>query len=636
MIENLKSQLKISLKRNGQFVSTNTSHKEENCVEKMQTDFIKIGTDCERTYVYGLNNKTIIIYTKKNSTTKIGETILENDKILRREAEETKDKYIIYRKEEYSKKQVLRTRLLLIYPKGGERKRPERFCYESYDRYGKINFCATNIDDSSISAGHGDYVRYIYKDGMVYSKEVHSAKSYVYGHLSNRPPALYSKGGNLETRFVYTSQGLKKETGFKRTDVNQKPVMIISDRDDVAKFVDLLSAESTDIAVNEKCAIFSDSSCRVEQQEILFEEILKINKNKKENISNQGNGCVIVDVQVDQLEELLKNLEPEKSYEIRVHGRLHLNCGEDCTSLFSKNLNKTYLKIILDLENCDVDGVEFLHFKNCISLYVLILPKNISRINELIFKNCSNLFRIELSSKIESIQSRAFDDCPKIDFAIIPRDNITFNDLVYNSELLDEKSFFNATNVSHLYPSYNDSNYCSFNYFGVIQLPKLFVNGVVASEYAKDLADDVNRNIYELKYLLEGSAFLENNNLWECENNLYSDLGVTGVDAIKEFLQQNKVEEKYKDVFVDKIPLIPYNWRAKFRRDGNLLNPDVNVIYERLIGSIKARESLRQLHCPSFMLQTEDNRIQSILIKLANNSYYKNAMWFLKKSLGKF
>lgn len=111
-----------------------------------------------------------------------------------------------------------------------------------------MEFCTTNINDPSISNQEGDFVRYIYNNGMLYSKEVYSGVTYKFGSLGNRgfslnendegeyecvlfsnknvyPPVITSNGGNLNARYIREINHLVKETGFKRT---EKPLLIVS------------------------------------------------------------------------------------------------------------------------------------------------------------------------------------------------------------------------------------------------------------------------------------------------------------------------------------------------------------------------------------------------------------------------
>lgn len=74
-----------------------------------------------------------------------------------------------------------------------------------YNKDGQMEFCATNINDSSISNHEGDFVLYIYENGRLFSKEIYAGKDYRFGSLGRGgfyPPVITSTGGTLNVRYV--------------------------------------------------------------------------------------------------------------------------------------------------------------------------------------------------------------------------------------------------------------------------------------------------------------------------------------------------------------------------------------------------------------------------------------------------
>lgn len=510
MNNELRSKFRISLKRDGKIVSTNNDLLKRNESERetpfediYQAEFTKITSCADITIIHDYPKKEIY-FTPKNSLTLLAKTILEDEKILRREYVETIGNYVFFHKEEFSKKQVVRKRLLLIYPKNGTKDNPTHFCYESYNKFGVIDFCATNIKDPSISNCQENYIRYIYDNGNVVSKEIYSGSEFYYRHLTNAPPSLYCRQGNLIERYIYSSKTLYHEINFKRTDTSKYPVMIISDKNDITKFVNLSSANTSVVDSAVHGTIFEDLKCRIHYQKKFFEESVQ---NEIHDSSNQ----------------------PEP---------------------------------------------------------LQIIPKD------------------------------------------VPNDFLT-----YDCAALQAKAFYKIAQPEKL----SNLNWCrtlpnSMDLWGYIPLPQTYVNGLIVTEFATEFRNDVKRNAYELQCLMDGSACLFNNQLYRLGKYDCQEGYKTGTDAIYELLKQNNVEEKYKNIFIDKVPLIPNKWRTKSQENAT----NINLVYEKLLSDIHCRENLQEMGSPRFMLSQYDNRIQKRLIELSNNSLYKDAMRYQKNTLKKF
>jgi hypothetical protein len=194
---------------------------------------------------------------------------LQNNSVVAASNSEPYGGTFIHRSESFLNSGFLKQRMLRIYTKRRFRAELTHFCYELYNKDGQMEFCATNISDSSISIQEGDFVRYIYENGKIYSKEVYAGKEYRFERIGNGgfyPPVLTCVGGELNARYVRKNDHFIRESGFQRTN---NPLMIIGNKYGAGTFVDLNSFLFERSVVDNRM-ILEGTMCRVHIQEDLF------------------------------------------------------------------------------------------------------------------------------------------------------------------------------------------------------------------------------------------------------------------------------------------------------------------------------------------------------------------------------
>ena len=204
----------------------------------------------------------------------VGQVFLLNNRVTIASNSERYGDVYIHRSENFLNSGFLKSRMLRVYTKGRFRSELTHFSYELYNKDGQMEFCTTNINDSSISNHEGDYVRYIYENGKLYSKEVYAGKEYKFGKLGNSgfyPPVITSIGGTLNVRYVGENGHLVKETGFRRT---ENPLMIVGNKNGAGTFV-YLNGGSVNRCVVDDWSILNDTTCRVHMQEKLFKNSVR-------------------------------------------------------------------------------------------------------------------------------------------------------------------------------------------------------------------------------------------------------------------------------------------------------------------------------------------------------------------------
>lgn len=301
MTPDFKKMLKVTLKRNGKEVSSsqnNTGKKEEQkdtfgipsqiinqnsfvnvarilLKTPYKSEFIRFSSNCRAELDSAPDRKDCVKYFNSLSE-EIGRIYLQNNHIAAACNAEQYGYTYIHRSENFLSSGLLKERMLRVYSKGRFRADLTHFCYESYNKDGQMEFCATNINDSSISKHEGDFVRYIYENGNLHSKEIYAGKEYKFGKLGNKgfyPPVLTSLGGNLNVRYICENANLIKETGFQRTD---NPLMIIGNKYGADTFV-YLNGGGANRCVVDDLSVMNDAMCRVHIQENLFRNSVRNN-----------------------------------------------------------------------------------------------------------------------------------------------------------------------------------------------------------------------------------------------------------------------------------------------------------------------------------------------------------------------
>jgi hypothetical protein len=299
MTPDFKKMFKVTLKRDGKDISSN----QNNVVEKTdqtsslglptqmlnrnafvdiaqvllrtpyKSEFVQFGSNCRAELDSTPGRKDCVRYYNALSE-EIGQVYLQNNRVVATSNSEQYGYTYIHRSENFLNSGFLKSRMLRVYTKGRFRSELTHFCYELYNKDGQMEFCTTNINDPSISNHEGDFVRYIYENGKLYSKEVYAGKEYKFGKLGNNsfyPPVITSIGGNLNVRYVCENGHLVKETGFQRT---ENPLMIIGNKNGAETFV-YLNGGSVNRCIVDDMSVLNDTMCRVHMQENLFKNSIR-------------------------------------------------------------------------------------------------------------------------------------------------------------------------------------------------------------------------------------------------------------------------------------------------------------------------------------------------------------------------
>ena len=198
----------VTLKRDGQIVSqkkgnsaTKTfpidEHKklttEPNAPNFIKFDVQKYGT----AKIVRDDTISSVQYYNKKTVELVGEVVYENGNVKSAWIEEQLGKYIIKREESFLQSGKPEKKRLLIYTRGYNFNNLVHFSFEKYKNV-DLDFFATSIDDPAISNGEGDYVRYLYFNRNVKTKEVFKGNDFRYKFLSDYEsakkvpkPALY-------------------------------------------------------------------------------------------------------------------------------------------------------------------------------------------------------------------------------------------------------------------------------------------------------------------------------------------------------------------------------------------------------------------------------------------------------------
>ena len=291
MTPDFKKMFKVTLKRDGKDVSSNKKELENQSVPKIsvsseqpivgksfsetvaqkllrepyKSEFIQFSADCLAKLNATQSKKDCVSYLNANGD-EVGQVYLQNNHIVAVSNSEPYGGTFIHRSESFLNSGFLKQRMLRVYTKRRFQAELTHFCYELYNKDGQMEFCATNIDDSSISNHEGDFVRYIYEKGEICSKEVYAGKEYKFGSIgrgSFYPPVLTSIGGNLNVRYIRENGHLVREMGFRRTN---NPLLIIGNKSGAESFVNLISFRINRCNVDD-LSVLNDSMCRVHVQE---------------------------------------------------------------------------------------------------------------------------------------------------------------------------------------------------------------------------------------------------------------------------------------------------------------------------------------------------------------------------------
>lgn len=590
--------------------------------EPYKSEFIQFDPECNHTLVFDSESNYSVIYSKKSSSTEIGRVRISNNKIYEVSCNETIDNFSIKRLECYLKSGQLNKRRLLIY----QNDRLIHFCFEIY-KNNLLDFCATSINDKSISNGTGNYVRYIYNNGKICHKEIFSGTNYKYDFLgyNHMPPVIYSIGGNLEIRYTQDWNSIRKATNFTR--FNDFPV-IVSSKNGLEKIVDLYNVTSTHEQKSDLYEIMDDSACRVHWQEKLFKK--HIESIKQKNDLKNSNLFIEYNINAEKLEETLCSLErgTNKTYHIVVHGH---SGYYNLNRIFNNYLKEDDLHVNIDLSDCDSEEIGSINFQNCTALRWLALPSNMCGSIYRIFDNCPNLGYIKIPENISHVERGIFDKCRDFCFSIGVR-KFRPECLIYSDEQLKIASDFEIESNGDLYNTtsliYKDH---PFDYLGYISLPKPYINGLILTDCGEDFRKCTNTNIYELNSLLKERLHLAENIFISKDHSSEFHNSITGFDAILKLKNNNNnLNFIWDKIVIDTVPVISYAWRTRYYENSILQNPYINILYEKLLNKIDYR--CRNSYLPSSLLKNTDLEIQSILNELACNYTYKIAMWYLYTS----
>ncbi len=253
-----------------------------------QSEYIRIDSNCSAKLEQIPGKMDRVQYLNADFK-EVGKVYIQNNRVFAAQNVQQYENSFIRRSESFFNSGALKERMFRVYSGDRFRKYLTHFCYELYNKDGQMEFCTTNINDPSILNQEGDFVRYIYNNGMLYSKEVYSGGDYKFGSLGNRnfslsendedeyeygsssnknvyPPVITSNGGNLNARYIRGINHLVKETGFRRT---EKPLLIVSNKNGAEAFVYLNSTRISRFIVDD-LSILDDTMCRVCWQEKLF------------------------------------------------------------------------------------------------------------------------------------------------------------------------------------------------------------------------------------------------------------------------------------------------------------------------------------------------------------------------------
>lgn len=562
-------------------------------------------------------------YYNRKTGEQVGEVLYDNGKIKRAWIEEKTGNYIINREETFLQSGRPEKRRLLIYVQ----KNYLELIHFSFEKYkdGYLDLFATSINDPAISSGDGDYVRYLYRNGKVLTKEIFKGNEFRYKHLSNFEsakrvpiPVLYCVQGDLAIRYTTEYSCIRKETDFKRSGM---PCMIIESRLDTENFVDINSAHVDYIPLYEQGDILNDSTCKIATQYNNFQKTATETKSQPNN-----NDTIEYDINANEIEDFLNKLDAkeENFYRIKIHGTLYLSDYKDCISIFSNTLDNPKVFIVLDMSDCKIINPEYLYFENCPSLRNVTFPNGFSYLKQDSILNCPNLYNVTLPKSIEQVDAGAFDGCRLFRFFL--NAPVSYTSLIYSSL---KKQCRNAYSNNSIYPDrFTPTDKPQFNNFGFIELPKTFINGVVVTPYATDFQKDIGLSPYELKSLLTEQCWLVGNNLTTLNYaTTAKSSGITpftGADAIKELMNRKQIAERYSNLLINEVPIVPYNWRTKYVQNGIPKDTYLNQLYSNLLNKTRSSQTM--------YFSFYDKEIQKLLIEIAENSFYQSAMWYLKKA----
>lgn len=170
-------------------------------------------------------------YFDKQTSQLTGEIVYRKKKIKWVWIEERRGGYIVKREERYSQSGKLDNRRLLVSIQRRYNRELVNFCYEKY-KNDFLDLFATSISDHDISCKKADFVRYLFGNGKIVSKETFSGKDLRFKRLSSIVPipVIHCAKGELVSRYTALSNGaIQVERDFEKPD---KPYVIIENRSD--------------------------------------------------------------------------------------------------------------------------------------------------------------------------------------------------------------------------------------------------------------------------------------------------------------------------------------------------------------------------------------------------------------------